>query len=367
MRPKKPDQTSIAAANVKKRRVTFQTLTTDSPGRVNRAAASLRPVRISKSAFLSRFGLRMVSARPVSLLCLLLLCVISAAEEATPAFHFRSIDDKSLALFEGERPVFVYNHGVLAKPGVPADRNRSTYVHPLYGLDGEVLSDDFPPDHHHHRGLFWAWPHVGIGTAQQDLWALKGIEQRFGKWLARDARNDGATLGVENGWHVGQRKVVAEHVWLRAGPATASGRVLDVELALTPLAEPLTLRGAEGKSYGGLTLRFATNTSTVITTPLGQGREDLPITKLPWADLSGTFTGRTQPSGAAIFIGRDHPDYPPEWLTRHYGVLCVGWPGVNGRTFQPGETIRCRYRVWIHRGAPTVAQIEAEIQRWGGK
>lgn len=281
----------------------------------------------------------------------------SSAATVPSAFHFTNATDKSLALFEGGRPVLVYNHGVLSKPGVPADRNRSTYVHPLYGLDGEVLSDDFPKDHYHHRGLFWAWPHVGIGAAQHDLWMLEGIEQRFVKWLARETRADGATLGVENGWYVGDRKVVEERVWLRVSPATARERVVDVELSLVPLADPLTLRGAEGKSYGGLTLRFATNTNTVITTPLGQGKKDLPITRLPWADLSGRFIGRPQPSGAAIFIARDHPDYPPEWLTRHYGVLCLGWPGVNGKTFQPGETIRCRYRVWIHRGAPDVATV----------
>ena len=107
-----------------------------------------------------------------------------------------------------------------------------------------------------------------------------------------------------------------------------------------------------------MTLRFAPRTDTVITTPLGQGNKDLTITRLPWADFSARFAGRAQPSGAAIFVAPDHPDYPPEWLTRHYGVLCLGWPGVKEQTFQPGQAIRCRYRVWIHRGAPTVEQVK---------
>ena len=288
----------------------------------------------------------------------ILLFSIAILNASAASFHFTNVTDKSVALFEGDRPVLVYNHGVLSKPGVPADRNRSTYVHPLYGLDGEVLSDDFPRDHYHHRGLFWAWPHVSVGAKQYDLWMLKGVEQRFVKWLARDARSDGAMLAVENGWYVGDRKVVEERVSLRVHPATANERVIDVELTHVPLSEPLTLRGAEGKSYGGLTLRFATNTDTAITTSLGQGKKDLPITKLPWADLSGRFGRGPQFSGAAIFVARDHPDYPPEWLTRHYGVLCLGWPGVNGKTFQPGESIRCRYRVWIHRGAPDVKTVQ---------
>lgn len=278
----------------------------------------------------------------------------AASLDASQFFHFTNTTDQSLALFEGGRPVFVYNHGIIHQPGVPADRARSTYVHPLYGLDGEILTDDFPKDHYHHRGLFWAWPHIRIADQHYDLWMLKGIEHRFVRWLAREADASSATLGVENGWFVGNRKVVQEEVWFHTAPTDRDARALDVELMWTPLSEPLTLEGAEGKSYGGLTLRFAPRTHTVITTPLGQGEQDLSITRLPWADLSARFAGSVQTSGAAIFVASDHPDYPPEWLTRHYGVLCLGWPGVKAKTFQPRETIFCRYRVWIHRGASDV-------------
>ncbi len=288
-----------------------------------------------------------------------ILCGGTARMNAADSFRFTNVTDKLLALFEGMRPVFVYTHGVIQQPpGVPADRARSTYVHPLYGLDGEVLTDDFSNDHYHHRGLFWAWPHVRISDQHYDLWMLKGIEQRFVRWLTREAGPGGATLGVENGWFVGNRKVVQEQVWFRAAPSSKDERVLDIELTWVPLGEPLTLEGAEEKSYGGLTLRFAPRTNTVITTLLGQGDKDLSITRLPWADLSARFAGREQSSGAAIFVAPDHPDFPPEWLTQHYGVLCLGWPGVKPKTFQPDETIRCRYRVWIHRGVPDVEKVK---------
>ncbi len=128
--------------------------------------------------------------------------------------------------------------------------------------------------------------------------------------------------------------------------------MLDLEFSWTPLGSAVSLAGAEGKSYGGLTLRYAPRKQTLITTPLGTGSNDLAMTRLPWADLSAQFAGATKRSGAAIFIGPDHPDFPPTWLTRHYGVLCVGWPGVEPATFKAGEAIHCRYRVWIHRGIP---------------
>ena len=43
---------------------------------------------------------------------------------------------------------------------------RANYVHPLLDLDGEPLTEDFPADHPHHRGVFWAWHQVRIGGRQ---------------------------------------------------------------------------------------------------------------------------------------------------------------------------------------------------------
>jgi hypothetical protein len=272
-------------------------------------------------------------------------------------FRFEPVDTNSLALWEGIRPVFVYNHGILRRAGVPEDRARSTYLHPVYDLDGCVLTDDFPPDHYHHRGLFWAWPHVNVDGRGYDLWMFTNIQQRFERWLAREPASGAATLAVENGWYVGARKIVQERVWIRAFAATRDERVVDLDFTWIPLERSVALAGAEGKSYGGLTLRFAPRAGTVITTPLGQGTEDLAMTRLPWADLSAIFAGASAPSGVAIFIAPEHPDYPPTWLTRHYGVLCVGWPGVQAETFPPNQPIRCRYRLWIHRSSGSVADV----------
>ncbi len=292
----------------------------------------------------------------LTLLALALLTL--PASLALPApFRFAQPDDKSVALWEGDRPVLVYNHGVLLKPGVPADRARSSYVHPLYGLDGEILTDDFPKDHYHHRGLFWAWPHVKLGDREYSLWDLRGIRHQFVSWIAQETTPKGATLAVENGWFVGPDKVVQEKIRLLVHPAQDNERAIDVQCEWTPLRTPLTLTGAEGKSYGGLTLRFAPGTNTAITIPSGLTQRDLPMTNLPWADLTRLWDREQRTSGAAILVHPDHPDFPPQWLTRHYGVLCLGWPGIQPGTFPVGQTIQCRYRIWIHRGHASAEQI----------
>ncbi len=296
-----------------------------------------------------RAGFSWISAAALALVTLTTAGLPGSPSEAR--FRFMEPNERSLQLVDGDRPVLVYNHGIITPKDHPADRARSTYIHPLYGLDGEVLTDDFPGDHPHHRGLFWAWPHVRVGTNHHDLWMLQGVRQQFGRWLARKPDLEGAAvLGVENGWYVGDRQVMSEQAWFRVHTVQGDTRAIDVELTWVPANEDITLSGAEGKSYGGLTLRYAPRTNTVITTPLGQSPQDLAMTRLPWADLSAQFQGSDRFSGAAILISPKHPDFPPTWLTRHYGCLCVGWPGVQERTFRPGEPIRCAYRVLIHRG-----------------
>ncbi len=282
---------------------------------------------------------------------------ICGSRAQTEVFRFEPVGTNSLQLLEGRKPVLVYNHGTIASTNAPGTKPHSAYIHPIYGLDGEVITGDFPADHVYHRGLYWAWPHIRIDGTEYDLWSLRGIEIAFQRWLERETKEGSALLALENSWVVEGRKVMREEVRMRVHRAAANSRAIDLELSWTPLDRPITLWGAPGKSYGGLTFRYGKRTKTIVTTPNGRAPKDLLMTKLPWADFSGDFAaGRL--SGAAVFVHPEHPDFPPEWMTREYGVLAVGWPGVKEKTLEPGRTVTCRYRIWIHRGNPKAAEIQ---------
>jgi hypothetical protein len=290
--------------------------------------------------------------------------------DAKESAAFAFTDDKiaTVRLTEHNKPVLAYNYGVITDEKVPKKdnrRSRACYIHPLWGLNGEVLTDDFPKDHYHHHGVFWAWPHVEIDGAKYDLWMYKDIQQRSIARLATEAGPLAAVFGVENGWFVGDKKVMIERVWVEVAKATPTERAIDLDFTFIPVDRPITLRGAEGKSYGGLTIRFAVKDQkqAIVTDPSGAEAKDKPEAPLPWADMKYPFIAK-QPSGAAIFVPKDHPDYPPTWLTRHYGPLCLGWPGVNGKTFPPGEPIHLRYRVWIHSGAVDGAALKAAYEAY---
>lgn len=281
-----------------------------------------------------------------------------------PGYSLEEVGNTSLKILEAGRPVLTYNYGLMTGEHVPERdhrRTRACYIHPVWGLNGEVLTEDFPRDHYHHHGVFWAWPYIGVGGKTYDLWQGTGMDDRFVRWLTRETGPIAAVVGVENGWFVGEKKVMIERLWITAYAAEEDSQAIDLRLVLIPTDQPVSLQGRGGKSYGGLTVRFQNlpRQDVTITVPSGRTEGDLKMTKLEWVDFTGKYPGREKPSGATVMIHPEHPDYPPTWLTRHYGPQCVGWPGVEAQTFQPGEPIQLDYRLRVHRGLPELDELNA--------
>ena len=326
--------------------------------------------------------------------------------------------DESVTLFDGDKPVFTYwyafvDHAPLVPDHEPR-RYAGSYVYPLYGLDGENLTENAPKDHYHHHGVFWTWPgvyvHESDGTTRKyDLWTSNtNIRQRFLKIVDMSADADAARLTVENGWFVGPssttpdsriepqkkgeliaenasrygEKIMDERVTLIVSRIDnidgVDSRSIDFELVLTPTSKPVSLEGAEKKSYGGLTIRFRPSgkigVDRFITTDEGVAADDMPEKRLRWADYTSRFGFNESPaepdaelSGAAIFLDPSFPDYPPTWLTRYYGPLCLGYPGVEAQRFEPGKPIVMKARLWVHRGLVEPNVLKNVYERYAEK
>ncbi|MBI5084874.1 MAG: PmoA family protein, partial [Acidobacteria bacterium] len=153
---------------------------------------------------------------PVCWTAAVLLSPTAAPLPAAGPFQFRQVSPSSLELSEDGKPVLVYNHGMMLREGINEKYRRSSYIHPVYAPDGTVLTDDFPKDHPHHRGICWSWPIVKFEGRTHDVWAVQGMHQRFVRWKSRRTSAGSAVLAVENGWFAGQRKAVKETVELTA-------------------------------------------------------------------------------------------------------------------------------------------------------
>ncbi len=322
-------------------------------------------------------------------------CGFSA--ECASSFSWRS-DDKAISLFDNEKLVLKFNYAFLSHDNVPSNEPRrcaGDYIYPLMGIGGENLTDNAPQDHYHHHGVFWTWPGVYVHNSdgsvkQYDLWTSNtSIRQRFNNLEQLEVTPSKAVIRISNGWYIDGRstvqdelldpskrgfsisdneqyygeKIVDEIVQLSISQIEivdgVKSRAIDFELTLTPTTRDISLQGAENKSYGGLTIRFRPRgeigIDEFITTDEGVAKEDMPEKKLRWADYTSKFfesssQNSEELSGASIFLAPDFPDYPPTWLTRYYGPLCVGFPGVDAQRFEAGKPVVMKARIWIHEG-----------------
>lgn len=282
------------------------------------------------------------------------------ATKPRPVFAVED-DGQALTIRENDRPVLAYNHAMQLKAGVDEKFRRSCYIHPIYDLDGVILTDDFPKDHYHHRGLCWTWPHVRIGDDDKihDLWALVGMGQKLIRVLGTEVGPVCARVGVEAGWYRGDDKVIRETVWLTVFRADDVGRVIDLDLTLEATGAPVTIGGREKKGYGGFTLRFAPRDDTVLWTSGGPVDRDADHDRFGWADLSARLMGGSGISGAAIFDHPQNPGLPNTWCLRRYGIVSPTYPGLEKHEIRVGAPLRLRYRMWIHRGDADSGRVAA--------
>ncbi len=297
--------------------------------------------------------------------------VLGLAHAGFAEFAFED-NGTTLTILEDGAKVLCYNYGRVDPPeGVDRDRYwRSSYIHPLYGLDGEVMTQDFPPDHYHHRGLFWTWPRCRVGDREMDLWTIVGARQLFQQWIAREADEHKAEVAVQNAWLFDDdpEPKVRETVRFTVHPADKDGRCIDFHLVFTNIcAERVFIGGqtTDNKGYGGFCFRpnaarkpGAKRKTFTFTTAQGEQKRDALKVDTPWADVAWRDRADGPMCGAAIFQHPKNPGYPhPGWILRHYGFLGASWPHLEGHYLEPDASVELRYQLYTHQGTAEAAKV----------
>jgi len=252
-------------------------------------------------------------------------------------------------LSDDKAAVLNYWFGAVAPPaGVDPKYARGDYIHPLYGPSGEVLTDDFPKDHPHHRGVWWSWPVTRWNNEVRDIWAVVGVWSRGGSLV----KDDGPVFGeyrAVNIWKWGDRdSIVFESVAIRSFRQAGLGRFVDIDIQLSGLQDGVAIGGRPHGGYGGFALRAAPTKEQKILRHV-----DPPGAKprRSWLDYSGLFPGGTQVAGVAIFEHPSNPQYPSA-LLEYPTINCVmpAFPGEREVAIPKGQTLTLRHRLWIHPG-----------------
>ena len=284
--------------------------------------------------------------------------VLKGKSTPTPALVIAAGDrPDTYDIRDGRQPVLRYNHGTVPVPeGVGTNYARGDYIMPLFGPAGEMLTDDYPKDHPHHRGLGWSWPVTRWKDEVRDIWAVVGVWARPVAIARKEAGPVFALLEAENVWKWSDTtNIVKEEVRLQVFHAMAGQRWIEITVRLTGLVDGVAIGGRPHGGYGGFGLRAQPAKERVIT------RFTDPAGTEPrraWLDYSGLFGAAAAPAGLAIFEHPENPLYPSE--LKEYPELnyvMPAFPGEREVPLPPGQPLVLRHLVWIHPGMATPDQL----------
>jgi hypothetical protein len=235
---------------------------------------------------------------------------------------------------------------------------RSDYIHPLYGLEGEMLTNDWPDGGHpHHRGIFWAWPEVEYGKKLGDIYALQRVFARPTENIKLISGPVFAEIDVENLWMWEDKEpIVRENAIIRIYNSSTDSRIIDLTIKLLALKDSVTIATRFTNSYGGLNIRMQTPESQDISF-FTDAPGSNPIRS--WSDFNGIFEGNKAASGLMVLQHSNNPEYPGEW--KDYPDLAwvqPTFPTPDTRfPLSTGKELVLRFRLIIHAGGKPGEEI----------
>ncbi len=276
-------------------------------------------------------------------------------------------EPEGFAVSEGGQNVLFYR--TVSRPDADGHA-RPHYIHPLFGLDGEVLTEESPPDHRHQFGVYWAWHQVWIANTRiGDAWIQKDFE-----WDVQDvvssvgeggsAALDGVVIWKSPLWidKLGaQLPIVRETFATEIHPAGEGLRRIDFRIELLALEEGVRIGGSEDdKGYGGFSVRTRLPEGLRFTGRDGEIEPTRPpVDAGPWVDWSGPLGEQGEVSGIAVLCHPTSAGFPQPWILRRNGSMQNPvYPGPEPVPVSCEEATLLRYSLIVHRGSAEDVDLE---------
>jgi len=270
-------------------------------------------------------------------------------------------------VFEGHAKPILFP--ILGPGGVPMTRS------------WPIVKDvpDEPHDHPHHESLWFTHGKVnGL-----DFWAHKADKEGRRpsvRQVAVTTSDEQGSIESRNEWVRQDGAVVMTDTRRIGFWGDADARGIDYDVTLHASHGPVTLGDTkEGtmalRVHHSLQLKDLDGSKGAGGRMLNsEGQRDAKVWGKParWVDYSGTIDGRSM--GIAML---DHPDnvgHPSHWHARDYGLFAANPfglhdftgapPDAGNRTIPEGGTLRLRYRIVLHDGDATEADIDRRWREW---
>jgi hypothetical protein len=245
---------------------------------------------------------------------------------------------------------------------------RAGYIHPIRTPTGRIVTDDYPPNHIHHHGIWAAWTRTEFQNREPDFWNMGSgtgtveFEAVLDTWSGR----------VQAGFRARHRYVdlsapspttVLTDLWevtlYAAGQGKNPHRMFDLTstqelVASSPLVLPEYL-------YGGVGFRGPRNwdgaPNTIFLTSEGKDRSNGHATRARWCYIGGTVNNA---QAGIVLLGHPQNFRAPQPMRIHPTEPFFNWaPSQLGRwEINSTHPYTSRYRVLVIDGPPDAAAIE---------
>lgn len=269
----------------------------------------------------------------------------------TQDLRFQEEED-GIRLLEEGKPRFFYQTDIKSLDG---QYPRANYIHPLYGLNGEVLTEDFPADHLHHHGIFWAWHQLyAEGKRVGDPWISEGVSWEVHN-TSTNVNNGEAMIESEIMWMQDSEKrpVVREKLRITYEKLEEEVFSLTFDIQLTALVEGVRLGGSEDeKGYGGFSPRFILPEDISFQSTEGMVEpQNLPVQAGPWMNLKGSFGSAADGASGIVIMGEpgELPSYQGWILRNAKSMQNMAFPGREPLSIEKGKSLSFRNQILVHK------------------
>lgn len=272
------------------------------------------------------------------------------------------ISDKNAVFLEGKDSVLVYQKKPKSLNGSYA---RANYIHPFYSLDGVPITEDFPEDHLHHRGIFWAWHQLYRSNIKfGDAWEVRDFEWEIISASEAIGNIKGTTLKSEVVWKSSSSMndfgettpLVKETNWITVYPKKAGFRVVDIKIQLYPLFDTISIGGSEDeKGYGGFSARVQLSGDVMFKDSEGIiAPENAPVQGENWINIISKTSENNKSYGLVIMPSEENPGYPNPWILRSKESMqnaVYPHPGSVPVPLSKKIPLVLKYRLVVHHGS----------------
>lgn len=247
--------------------------------------------------------------------------------------------------------------------------SRCNYIHPLYGADNSRLTEDFPADHLHHRGVFWAWHQILIGNKSvSDGWELKNFQQKNTDIEFRLQKGIGhltATVDwISPLWKYGSEPYLQEQTTITMYPKTGSYRRIDFEIKLKALTDRLSIGGSDDeKGYSGFSIRLKLPADVSFSGENGLVKPtNTAVTAGNSMKIDGSFLKGGKKGGVVILSNPQNPDPSDSWIIRSKASMQnAAYPGRQPVAIPFDQPLVLKYSLLVFQGDMSEKKIKKAV------